>query len=332
MKALVTGGTGFLGKKLCLTLSEMGYNVTAMGRNEKIGLQLQESNIRFFKGDMSDITNVDAAIHDHSHVFHCGALSAPWGKYKDFYLSNVLATQNVVNASKKHNIKRLIHVSTPSIYVAEGNRLNISEDDPLPGSCINHYAKTKLIAEQIVDKAHGEGLATITIRPQAIFGPEDTNIFPRLIKACKRGYFPIIGSGTNIIDITYIDNVVDALIKCSEAPTSALGQKYNITNGEPRKLYEILLSLFEKLDMPINPKHIAFDKARVLAKWAEKIFKTALFGIEPPITEYGVLVFGLSRTLSIDKAMSHLNYKPRVTVDDGIERFVSWWRKNNGFR
>lgn len=329
MKAFVTGGTGFLGRRLCESLQEDGWHVTAFGRNEVCGLRLQEQGIRFYKGDLENKADVEAAMHGASHVFHCGALASPWGRYKNFYNSNVIATQNVVDACHQHDIARLTHVSTPSIYVAKNDQLGIKESDPLPRCPINHYAHTKLLAEGIVDAGSQNGLEAITIRPQAIFGPEDPNIFPRMIRACRRGYLPIIGSGNNLIDITYIDNVVDALKCCITAPKQALGQKYNITNGEPQGLYDLLKRIFDKIGMPLAPKHIQFTQAYQAAKWMERLFKTFMIGIEPPLTEYAVLAFGLSRTLSIDKAIHDLGYKPRVTVEEGLDRFARWWRMSH---
>lgn len=329
MKALVTGGTGFLGRRLCTSLKEDGWQVTAYGRNEAQGMRLQEQGVQFYKGNLEDAADVETAMYGASHVFHCGALASPWGRYKHFYNANVIATQNVVDACHKHDIDRLVHVSTPSIYVAKNNKLGIKESDPLPDSPINYYAQTKLLAEGIVDEASENGLETITIRPQAIFGPEDPNIFPRMIRACRRGYLPIIGAGTNLIDITYIDNVVDAMRCCITAPAHALGQKYNITNGEPQGLYNLLTKIFDKIGMPLAPKHIQFSQAWHAAKWLERLFKTFMIGSEPPLTQYAVLAFGLSRTLSIEKAIRDLGYQPKIPVEEGIDRFARWWRMSH---
>src|SRR5690606_17003853 len=111
-------------------------------------------------------------------VVHSAALSTPWGSLRDFERINVQGTRNVLNAALKQKIKRVVHISTPSIYVERRSREDIRETDPLPPKSINHYARTKREAETWVDAANASGLQTITLRPQGIFGPGDTSIFP----------------------------------------------------------------------------------------------------------------------------------------------------------
>ena len=99
------------------------------------------------------------------------------------------------------------------------------------------------------DAAFAAGLPTITIRPRAIFGPGDTVIFPRLIPRLASGRLPIIGDGENVVDLTYIVNVVDALLLCAESPANTLGKKYNISNGEPVKLWELIKKICDELGL-----------------------------------------------------------------------------------
>ena len=94
-------------------------------------------------------------------------------------------------------------------------------------------------------------------------------------------------------------------------------------------MQDLLRRIFDKIGMPIAPKHIQFGQAYHAAKWLERLFKTFMIGIEPPLTEYAVLAFGLSRTLSIDKAIRDLGYKPKVTVEEGLDRFANWWRMSH---
>ena len=124
---------------------------------------------------------------DKDYIFHSGALSSPWGKYEDFYNANVLGTKHIIEGSQKYGIKRLIHVSTPSIYFYYDERQNVVENAKLPDTFVNHYATTKYMAEQAIDQAFTQGLPVITIRPRALFGPGDNAILPRLIKVCEKG-------------------------------------------------------------------------------------------------------------------------------------------------
>jgi nucleoside-diphosphate-sugar epimerase len=208
MNILVTGGTGFLGKHLALRLQSLGDNVTILGRNRKIGQQLEAEGFKFLSVDLKDKEATIAACRGQDYVFHCAALSSPWGKYRDFYNSNVLATRHIIQGCQESGVKRLIHVSTPSIYFNFCDRFNISEIDPLPKIPANAYAKTKLLAEQEIDSAYQQGLPVITIRPRSIVGVGDTAIFPRLLQASSRSGIPLINQGKACIDVTYVDNML----------------------------------------------------------------------------------------------------------------------------
>lgn len=328
MRALVTGGTGFLGKKLAYRLKNMGFEVTILGRNKTIGNKMKEEGFIFIESDLSHNKTIDACKNQ-DYVFHSGALSSPWGKYNDFFQSNVIGTKNVIEGCKLYKVKRLIHVSTPSIYFDYTDKFLVKESDTLPSSFVNDYAKTKYMAEELIDNAFKEGLNVITIRPRALFGPNDNAIIPRLIKANERGVVPIIDGGRSIIDITYVENVVDALILCMNSPSSTLGEKYNITNDEHVIFVELLEKVFNKLDMKLNGKNISFKFAYNAANVLELISRTILFGKEPLFTKYTAGVLAKSQTLDISKAKNELNYKPNISVDEGINLFIDWWSHNN---
>lgn len=329
MKVFITGGTGFLGSALARRLQAMSYDVTIMGRNKKKGLQLEREGIRFIEAEFTDEQAIVKACEGVDYVFHCGALSSPWGKYEAFYEANVIGTENVIRACKTHQVKRLIHVSTPSIYFDTKERLDVKEDDTLPSVFLNHYAETKYLAEQCVDQAFQDGLATITIRPRAIFGPGDTAIIPRLIRANQERFIPLIHQGEAIIDLTYVDNVVDALILCMDSDDSTLGKKYNISNGERVVLKEVIAKLFQELQMDFRYKHIPYRLAYSIAYLMEKKASLLRSKEEPMLTRYSVTVLSSSQTVNIDKAKNELHYQPKISIDEGIRLFSKWWVETN---
>jgi len=329
MNVLVTGATGFLGNKLALRLAKMGYHVTALGRNTVIGNKLNRPGIQFVPCALEDKESILTLCQGQDYIFHCGALSSPWGKYQDFYTSNVLGTQNIIEGSKQAHIKRLIHVSTPSLYFHYDERLDVQESDLLPQAFVNHYAKTKYLAELEVDKASQEGLPTVTIRPRALFGPGDNAILPRLIKVCEKGVFPKIGNGSVFVDITYVENVVDALVLCMNSETHTLGQKYNITNGIRINLYDIIEEVIGQLEKPFYYKTISFRKAFFIAQILEHSSTLFLRKKEPLLTRYTVSVLSKSQTLNIEKAKRELGYEPRISIEEGIQRFVEWWTSHD---
>ncbi|GEB34091.1 MULTISPECIES: NAD-dependent epimerase/dehydratase family protein [Brevibacillus] len=329
-RVLVTGGTGFLGQKLVQRLHEQGHEVTALGRDEGIGRQLREQGIRFVRTDIRDREAVADACRSQEIVYHVAAFSSPWGRFRDMYETNVSGTVHVIAGCDKHGIERLVHVSSPSIYFAFADAYGIREDAPLPERFANVYAQTKHLAELEVDKAHRQGLPTITLRPRALFGPGDNAILPRLIRANEQKYVPLIGGGKALIDLTYVDNVVDALVLCMDSPASTFGRAYNITNGEAVTLIDVLTDVFRRLDMPLRAKEVPYWQAYGAAWVLELLSRTVLGYREPILTRYSVGVLAKSQTLDITKARQELGYEPRVSIAQGIETFTAWWRAEHG--
>jgi nucleoside-diphosphate-sugar epimerase len=332
MRALVTGATGFLGKRLAKRLADDGHEVVGVGRNLEAGRWLEEHGVRFVSADLADRDAVVKACRGQEVVFHSGALSSPWGPYPAFHRSNVEGTRNVIEGSRTHGVRRLVHVSTPSLYFDTAERLGVSERDPLAEKPVNHYAATKRMAEELVDAAHAEGLPVVTIRPRALFGPGDTTILPRLIRANARGALPLFGPEGPWVDVTYVDNVVDALLLCESAPDHVLGKKYNITNGETVRMRHLLEKLFAALEVPAHFRPMRYPVAYGLAGAMEAASLAFMGGREPLLTRYSVNVLARSQTLDISAARRDLGYTPRTSLDEGLAEFVAWWKEDSHAR
>lgn len=323
-KALITGGTGFLGRRLALKLQQLNYEITVLGRNSTVGAQLTAAGLRFVAVDLRDASAIAAACKGQDQVFHCGALSSPWGKAKDFYDTNFLGTRHLIQACLTHSVQRLIHVSTSAVYFTYANQLQILESHPFPVP-VNAYAKTKQLAEQAIQQAHRQGLFTLTIRPRGIFGPGDTALLPRLLRASDRTGIPLIHQGQAQVDVTYIDNVIDALLCCTKAPKSFSGRVYNISNDEPLPLIDLLHMVSQRLNRPLNFKPLPFRTAYGLAIALESA--ALITQREPTLTRYTVGLMAFSQTLNIQAATIELGYRPTVGLNDGIEKFSHWWKE-----
>lgn len=219
MKIIVTGATGFLGKKVAERLKREGHQPIAVGRNHTAGQQLINAGVPFIPTDLSNLSQTLRVFSDCGNVdavIHCAALSSPWGKYADFYDANVKGTDHLIKACRLCTIQRFIHISTPSLYFNYESRLLIKESDALPSTMVNSYAATKKIAEEIV---LGSNVPSVILRPRGIFGPGDTALFPRLLRSLSR--LPLIEGGNAWMDITYVDNVVDAILLGLKAASRA---------------------------------------------------------------------------------------------------------------
>jgi nucleoside-diphosphate-sugar epimerase len=300
--------------------------VTGQGRNGEALERLQVSGIRTAAASLADAEAMQAVCMKQDVVFHCGALSSPWARAADYFRANVTGTENVLKGCEAAAVSRLVHVSTPSVYFDFTPRLGLSEDAPLPRRGANEYARTKRLAEQRIAAASGRGLPVISIRPRAIFGPGDTTILPRLISRLKSRGLRIIGDGMTVSDVTYVDNVVDALLLCARSGERTLGRTYNISNGEPVQLWGMIRRLALDLGYPAPSGHIPFRLALALAGALEIAFGLLPGRPEPPLTRYAVGVLSVSMTLDISAARRDLEYSPRVELAEGLRRFVAWWK------
>ena len=361
-KILITGCTGFLGlalTKYYVQHHKDKYEIIGTGRNEEKIPETILQKIKFLK---EDIVNKDVGkkiCKDIDIVIHCAALCNPWGNYQSHHDVNFVGTGNIIDGCMYHNVKLLIHISSPSVLFPV-NRPKEELENPNFIKKINHdskivhenevannYIRTKLLAEKLIfatnnynrlqkkdTSSSSSCLRTITLRPRAIFGPGDTTLLPRLLKALKTNRFPIIDDGKTIMDLTYIDNVVHA-IDCSvnigmkqliDGSNTVFGKVYNVTNDEPVEINWLINKLCKSIPNVKQPtKHYSRTFLWYVACFMEFIFSILLFigiDLEPPITKYTVNVFSRSVIFDITQTKKDLNYQPIVNMNDGIQRTI----------
>ena len=326
MKILLTGATGFLGFRTLEKLIEIENveKIVANGRNLKSGHIVTNKKIDYQLGELSDNDFVTRLVKNIDIIIHAAALSSPWGKYDEFYKSNIQSIENLIYAALENNVKRFIFISSPSIYFNLKDRLNIKETDPLPDRFINSYAETKHMAEKKLERS---GLQYIILRPRAIIGRGDTVIMPRLIKAYDEKKLFILGDGRNIVDLTSVANIVHAIILSINSEERSLNNSYNITNGKPVLLWEAISQVLTALERKIPNQKINIKILMFFAFLME--MKAKIFGgKEPVLTRYTVGTLGKSFTMDISKAQDLLDYKPSITTEESIEEFVKWYKHN----
>jgi len=318
MEILVTGGTGFLGQHLARTLLANGNHVRLLGRNFQLApmQSLISDGAQPYVVDLRDRASVIDACAGVDAVYHLGALSAPWGKRADFYEINVGGTKAVLAGCHKYGVRRLIYVSSPSVVFDGRDQLNLTEAVSYPRRFASVYSLTKKLGEDLVNAAPSS-LETVILRPKAMFGPGDQALLPRLINAARQQRLPQIGDGRNLVDLTYVENIVYALLLAFDAK-SAVGKTYTITNDEHVPLWKIIRDVLRQLDLPTNLRQIPLPV--VLAAAAVMEMRASLTGKEPLLTRYSAAILARTQTYDITAARRDLGYTPCVSVADGIER------------
>ena len=313
MKILVTGATGFLGKYVIEELLDHDYSIVAFGRNEKVGKALESERVQFVKGDLSSIEELRQAFQEIDAVVHAGALSTAWGPWKDFYQANVIGTQNVLDLSREYAVKRLVYVSSPSIYAAGKDQLDIKENH------LNNYIRSKLASEKLFPDY--PDVPSIILRPRGLFGVGDTSILPRVLHLSRKIGIPLIRKGEQLMDMTCVENVALAIRLALEAK-EAHGQVYNITNGEPKTFKYLIETTLKGLGEPIRYRNIPATLVAGVAYSLEGVYRLFHIKAEPPLTRYTYYLLRYSQTLDIQKAQTELGYYPKMTIEEGIDKYV----------
>jgi Nucleoside-diphosphate-sugar epimerases len=203
MKILVTGASGFIGGRFARFALEQGLAVRVNGRREEALQPLVARGAEFMAGDLSDPALVRALCSDVDAVVHCAGAVGVWGSHEYFHQANVVMTEAIVEACLKQKVRRLVHLSSPSIYFDGQAHVGITEQQ-VPKRFANHYGSTKYQSELVALGAQEFGLEVLALRPRFVTGAGDTSIFPRMIAAHRKGRLRIIGQGLNKVDFTSI--------------------------------------------------------------------------------------------------------------------------------
>lgn len=329
MNILVTGATSGLGRNAAMFLAEKRHAVRGTGRNPHVGEALKAQGIEFLPVDLATASagEFDRLLNGIDAVWHCAALSSPWGRYRDFHAANVVATMQLAQAAVRHGVRRFVHISTPSLYFDFQHRIGIVETFR-PTRYVNHYASTKAEAEEAIRAIAARHPRTtfVLLRPRGIFGPYDRVLLPRILRLLRErhGRLPLPRGGDARIDLTYAENVVHAMQLATTREGLPTGEAFNITNGEPATLRDVLDALLAPLKVPCRIVALPYAVLDVAARAMEA--GAVLGGREPALTRYGVGALHYDMTLDIEKARRVLGYRPVVSLADGIASTVHWIR------
>jgi nucleoside-diphosphate-sugar epimerase len=326
-KVLVTGGGGFLGSAIVRRLIDRGDDVRSLARN--FYPALSDLGVEQIQGDISNSDTIADACDNRDIVFHVAAKPPPWGKYDDYYKSNVIGTQNIINRCLSQNIARLVYTSTPSVVFNGKDIEGADESMPYPKNFCTYYSETKAIAEQNVVRASNQQLKTIVLRPHEIWGPGDNHILPRLVARANR--LKQIGNGKNRIDTIYIDDAADAHIlaadKLQEFPELS-GKIYFLSQDEPVLAWDMINAFLKAAGCSPVKKIVPFRIAWLSGALLEFIYKTFRLSGEPYITRFMAEAVSQTHWFNISAAKKDLGYKPRLTTAEGLKRLEDWLRSN----
>ena len=321
MKVLVTGGGGFLGSAICKQLAASGHNLRTLSRSSHPVLEALGVEQRI--GDIASMELVIDAAKGVDAIVHCAAKVAPWGALEDFYETNVRGTDNVLAACELNEIGRLVFTSSPSVVQNGTDQEGINESTPYAQPFMNAYAHTKALAEQRVLAANSPQLATVVLRPQIVWGPDDPTFLPLVMAKARAGKLRFIGKVSKKIDTVYIDNAAEAHVLALDklaVGSAVAGKTYFISQGEPVFNEDLINGWLNAGGFPPETRRLPEAPMRFLANALEGVYGALRIQKTPPLTRFVVDRLSTALWFDISAARRDLGYAPRVSMAEGMAR------------
>ncbi len=314
-KIMVTGPTGFIGRKLCANLRGYGYRVMgALHRRPDGGSQLDNSDELVVVGNIDAMTQWSQALSEVDSVIHLAARvhvmrERATDSLAAYRATNTLGTINLARSAAAAGVRRMVFVSTIKVNGESTEDKPFKETDaPCP---VDAYAISKWEAEQAILQIGREtGLEVVIVRPPLVYGPGVKGNYLRLLHMVNRGLPMPFGACHNKRSLVFLENFVDLLTHCL-SQTEASGQIFLVSDGEDLSTPELVARLAKALDK--SPRLIPIPPA-----WLEIAAK--LIG-KPGL--YDRLCGSLQ--LDIDHTRKTLKWTPPVSVDEGIHRTARWY-------
>lgn len=343
MRILVTGASSLIGDGVVRALASRGDEVVCLQRSPVNGLAALDG-VEQQLGDIRDQAAVERAAQGCNGIIHLAAKVGVVGERDEFLSINVEGTRNLLQAATKSAdnsvanlaITRFVHVSSPS--VAHGGEAIMGEaaTPPVTGRTRAWYAESKAIAESIAVEANGPQLGVVVIRPHLVWGPGDTQLVGRIVERARQGRLALVGGGRALVDTTYIDNAVSALMAALDAVSpgaSCAGRAYVIANGEPRPIRDLVAGICAAAGVTFEPRDVPLGAARTIGSFLERAWpklpnRIRRGEVEPPLTRFVAEQLGTAHWFDPRPAALDLGWEPTVSIDDGLERLATWFRKN----
>lgn len=314
-KAIVTGGSGYLGNVLIKKLLSLSWSVVNIDINSS---DIKDSNYKYFNCDIRDYSKLEKNLPEANVIFHCVAQVPVLKDKKKFWSVNSEGTKNICIVAKKKKINKLIYVSSSAVF---GNPKSNPVDELTIPEPAEDYGKAKLNGELICKKYASESLKIIIIRPRTILGHDRLGIVQILFDWIRNGkVIPVLNNGENIYQFVHVDDLVDSFL-LSEQKIKNNYEIFNIGTDNYSTMYDLLNNLVKKTDSK------SYIKSLPLGLF--EFFGNLLYLLNlTPLGPYHHLMYGRSLWFDISKAKGELGFKPIYSNDQMIYETYLTYIKN----
>ena len=316
MRVLLTGGSSLLGAGVVRALHARGDQVSVLQRRP--ATVTADLGLTEHLADLGDAEAVARAVEGQDAVIHLAARVGVVGSAAQFHAANVAGTRTVLEAARAAGVSRFVFISSPSVAHAGSALAGTAADPADPRRARGHYSRTKAQAELDVLAADAPGFATIAIRPHLIWGPGDTQLVGRIVDRARSGRLALVGGGRALIDTTYIDNAVDAVVAALDRAPVGHGQPFVVSNGEPRTVAELFERMCSAAEVPAPTRSVPRSVAWAGGAVAEGLWWLGRRTDDPPMTRFLAGQLATAHWFDQRRARAVLEWSPRVSLDEGF--------------
>jgi dihydroflavonol-4-reductase len=323
MRVLVTGATGFIGSHLAESLINKGYKLRCPIRKSSNLQWLEKLPIEFTYCDLINNVDIHQSVKDVDYIYHVAGITKARTK-EEYFRGNHLATRNLLTAVKEVNpgLKRLIHISSGTAVGPSGITAVTEETSFHP---ITTYGVSKMEAEKECLRMM-DTLPITIIRPPAVYGPRDKDIF-EFFNTMKKGLQPMVGFHDTYVSLIYVRDLVNGIILAGEHP-SATGRTYFISSERYynwKEIGEITARIMQRKALRLRiPKSGIYIIAAFAELYSAVSRRPALVNFEKArdmIQDFW--------TFDIARAKKELGFKEEYTLETGIQKTIDWYRQHN---
>jgi nucleoside-diphosphate-sugar epimerase len=302
-----------LGGAVARALAARGDTVTVLQRGPS-GLPFPE--VRADLGDPA--APLDPAVDGHDALVHLAAKVDVVGPWRDYLRTNVDGTRALLAAARRAGVGRFVHVSSPSVAHAGHALVGAGAGPADPDRARGHYARSKALAEQVALDGD-DGPAVVAVRPHLVWGPGDPQLVGRIVARARAGRLPVVGTGAALVDTTFVDNAVDALVAALDRAPQVAGRVFVVSNGEPRPVAELVASICTAAGVRVPRVGVPAPVARAAGAVVERLCALARHG-EPPMTRFHAEQLSTAHWFDQRDTRAALGWAPRVGLEEGFAR------------
>ncbi|MBP1710103.1 MAG: NAD-dependent epimerase/dehydratase [Deltaproteobacteria bacterium] len=314
---LVTGATGFIGRRVVHKLLQKGINLKVLALpDEAIPLEWT-GNVEVVRGSISDLHAVENAAAGAKTIIHLVAIVTDWGDEKKYWEVTVEGSRRIFEQAVQ-NRARVVLASSIAVYGDHIHSQSCPEDTPY-GKTLGPYSRTKQAQEKLAwEYFKNKSMKLSVIRPANVYGPGSGPWLHDVMDVLQSGAPGLISGGEMNAGLAYVDNVADVLILAGSTET-AVGRAYNACDGLDVTWRQYFTDIAHLIGVG-NPKSLPAPLAAVGAYLMEGVYK--LFGIQkrPLITREALNLVGSDNRIPNDRIKNELGYAPQVSYAEGLER------------